>query len=268
MRWCGCILSSLVVLAVGCQSADMETADTKTPQPAGQPDFTQRYERVEVPWDTPPAENPQADALPRLPFEQNEPADPVWQLHQEQEIMDAAVNLTDQQQRAMAELREAEKQAVEKWEERHQARLDELRDQINRLWDERNWLNHQRAKINFLYQAKRRGVLTRRQNHDLRSFLLYQMIMHRKGIREMGLTEEQRRQIRDLCDESAPQSFALIGETHRRQRAELRARLRQRIIDEVLTPAQRSLAGAKSGETKGKGSPVPETSPSGTRPAG
>ncbi|MCK4275885.1 MAG: hypothetical protein KAX78_05190 [Phycisphaerae bacterium] len=256
MGTCRWILCGVVVITFGCESAQVQTDAQAPPGRLTAEYFRKKYgEWIEVPWDTPPADDPQADTLPRIKLEDNKPGDPVWRTRDEKSMVGAAVNLTDAQKQRIEQLYEQEEASVADWDTKYKGRLDELRVRINRMWDERNWLNHQRQKIRFTHQAHRRGVLTRRQNHDLRSFMLYRMIMRRSGA--LDLTDEQRAKISRMCDEAAPEAFKLIGETRRGRQDKLQRDLRQRIMDEVLTEQQLQIIQKRNRKADGKGAPKP-----------
>ncbi len=256
MRICRWILCGVVVITIGCQSAQVQTDAQAPPERLTAEYFKKKYgEWIEVPWDTPPADDPQADALPRIKLEDKKPDDPVWRSRDEKSMAGAAVNLTDAQKQRIEQLYEQEEASVADWDTKYKGRLDELRVQINRMWDERNWLNHQRQKIRFTHQAYRRGALTRQQNYDLRSFMLYRMIMRRS--KALDLTDEQRAKISLMCNEAAPEAFKLIGETRRAQQDKLKRNLRQRIMDEALTEQQLQIIQKRDRKAGGKATSKP-----------
>ncbi len=103
------------------------------------------------------------------------------------------VSLTAEQQAKVRQAVEAAKTEREAWEKENGPKVKELREQLNKLYAQRNALRAERREALM-------AILTPEQQVKWKGFVLYRSMMGR--FRRAKLTDEQAQSVRTLCGEA------------------------------------------------------------------
>ena len=134
------------------------------------------------------------------------------------------VSLTAEQQAKVRQAVEAAKTEREAWEKENGPKVKELREQLNKLYAQRNALRAERREALM-------AILTPEQQVKWKGFVLYRSMMGR--FRRAKLTDEQAQSVRTLCGEAVKDDG---DEKTARERSNAVAK---KIQAEVLTDEQR-----------------------------